>query len=75
MMTKLLKRVALAAPVIGSLVATQAQAAVPVGVQTVFTDLATDFGTIVGYGWVLFLVVIGGTALFGIVKKVFNKAK
>jgi len=54
---------------------TPAQAAVPTGVEAVFTTLATDFGTVVGYGWVLFLVVIGGLALFGIVKKVFNKAK
>lgn len=52
-----------------------AHAAVPTGVEAVFTGLATDFGTVVGYGWVLFLVVIGGLALFGIVKKVFNKSK
>lgn len=51
-----------------------AQAAVPTGVETVFTGLATDFGTIVGYGWTLFLVVVGGIALFGIAKKVFHKA-
>jgi len=53
---------------------TSAHAAVPVGVQTLFTDLATDFGTIAGYGWVLFLVVVGGLALFGIVRRVFKKA-
>lgn len=49
------------------------QAAVPVGVETVFTTAATDFGTIVGYGWTLFLVIIGGMVLFKIVKKVFSK--
>jgi len=53
---------------------TSAHAAVPTGVQTIFTDLATDFGTVVAYGWTLFLVVVGGLALFGIVRKVFRKA-
>jgi len=69
---KTLARIAAAA--IGS-TALSAQAAVPAGVQTIFTDLATDFGTVVAYGWTLFLVVVGGLALFGIVKKVFAKAK
>jgi len=55
--------------------AVNANAAVPTGVEAIFTTLATDFGTIVGYGWTLFLVIVGGLALFGIVKKVFNKAK
>lgn len=54
--------------------ASAVQAAVPTGVQTIFTDLATDFGVVVGYGWILFLVVVGGLALFGIVKKIFHKA-
>ena len=51
-----------------------AQAAVPVGVETVFTTAATDFGTIVGYGWTLFLVIVGGLILFGIVKKVISRS-
>jgi hypothetical protein len=50
-----------------------AQAAVPAGVETVFTSTATDFGTIVGYGWTLFLVIVGGLILFGIVRKVISK--
>lgn len=50
------------------------QAAVPTGVETVFTTAATDFGTVVGYGWTLFLVIIGGMVLFKIVKKVFFKS-
>lgn len=50
------------------------QAAVPTGVEAVFTTAATDFGTIVGYGWTLFLVIIGGMVLFKIVKKVFFKS-
>lgn len=73
-MQKILNKVGAMLLVLTALV-TPAHAAVPAGVETVFTTLATDFGTVVGYGWVLFLVVIGGLALFGIVKKVFNKAK
>ena len=51
-----------------------ANAAVPAGVETVFTSAATDFGTIVGYGWTLFLVIVGGLILFGIVRKVISRA-
>jgi hypothetical protein len=51
-----------------------AQAAVPAGVETVFTTTATDFGTILGYGWTLVLVVIGGLALIKLGKKVFYKS-
>lgn len=50
------------------------QAAVPTGVETVFTTTATDFGTVVGYGWTLFLTIIGGLILFKVVKKVFFKS-
>lgn len=55
-------------------IVTPVQAAVPTGVETVFTTAATDFSTIVGYGWTLFLVIIGGMVLFKIVKKVFFKS-
>jgi len=53
---------------------TVASATVPAGVETVFTAAATDFGTIVGYGWTLFLVIVGGLILFGIVKKVIARS-
>lgn len=43
------------------------------GVQGVFTTLATDFATVAGYGWVLFLVIVGGLALFGIVRRVVSR--
>jgi len=49
-------------------------AAVPTGVETLFTTTATDFGTIIGYGYVLMLAVLGGMVLIKIVKKVFFKA-
>jgi len=68
------KTLALAAVVaVSSLVVAPAQAAVPAGVETVFTSTATDFGTIVGYGWTLFLVIVGGLILFGIVRRVISK--
>lgn len=51
-----------------------AQAAVPAGVETVFATAATDFGTILGYGWTLFLVIVGGLILFGLVRKVVSRA-
>ncbi len=70
-MGKLLK--AVGASAVG-LVAVPAMAAVPAGVETVFTTAATDFGTIVGYGWTLFLVIVGGLVLFGIVKKVISRS-
>lgn len=52
----------------------QAAATIPAGVETVFTTAATDFGTVVGYGWALFLTVIGGMIVFRIVRKVLPKS-
>lgn len=73
MLRNILKKfVAGAASLLG--ISTAAQAAVPLGVETVFTTAATDFGTIVGYGWTLFLVIVGGLILFGIVKKVISRS-
>lgn len=73
-----MKRISLAvSAVVASalaLVGNVAVAAVPAGVETVFTTTATDFGTIVGYGWTLFLTIVGGLLLFKIAKKVFSKA-
>jgi len=51
-----------------------AVAAVPAGVETLFTTTATDFGTVLGYGYTLFLVVVGGLIVIKLVKKVFFKA-
>lgn len=49
------------------------RATVPAGVETMFTDTATDFGTVVGYGWTLFLIIVGGLLLFGIVRRVLTR--
>lgn len=57
-----------------ALVSSVASAAVPTGVETVFTTAATDFGTVVGYGWTLFLVIVGGLLTFALVKKVIARA-
>lgn len=73
MLRNILKKlVAGAAALLGAV--SVAYAAVPVGVETVFTTAATDFGTVVGYGWTLFLVIVGGLIVFGIVKKVISRA-
>lgn len=50
-----------------------AGATVPAAVETVFTDTATDFGTVLGYGWTLFLIIVGGLLLFGIVRRVLSR--
>lgn len=69
-----MKAIKLMCAAVLSLLVSAAHAAVPTGVETVFTTAATDFGTIVGYGWTLFLVIVGGLVLFGIVKKVVSRA-
>jgi len=53
---------------------TNAVAAVPAGVETLFTTTATDFATVLGYGYVLFLAVVGGLIIIKLVKKVFFKS-
>lgn len=73
-MLKKIKAVVAAAALAVMAIAAPVQAAVPTGVETVFTTTATDFGTIVGYGWTLFLTIVGGMILFKIVKKVFFKS-
>jgi len=73
MFAYLMKAVAVLVLAVSALLAPVAYAAVPVGVETVFTSTATDFGTIVGYGWTLFLVIVGGLILFGIVRRVISK--
>jgi hypothetical protein len=64
----------LALVVVSVATAPLALAAVPEEVEDVFTTAATDFGTVVGYGWILFLAIVGGLILFKIVRKVFAKS-
>jgi len=73
-MRKLKHAVLAAVAAVSALVGNVALATVPAGVETVFTTTATDFGTIVGYGWTLFLTIVGGLLLFKIARKVFGKA-
>jgi len=56
------------------LVVGSAQAAVPSGVEAIFTGTATDFGTLLGYGYTLMAVIVGGLILLGLVKKVAKKS-
>lgn len=57
-----------------SAAAVSAQAAVPAGVATIFTDAAADFGTLLGYGYVALGVVLTGMIVMGLTKKVAKKA-
>lgn len=51
-----------------------ANAAVPAGAEAIFTTLATDFGTIAGYGFTLMAAVVGGLIVMKLVKKIANKS-
>jgi hypothetical protein len=55
-------------------VVTSAKAALPTEAQAVFTQAATDFGTISGYGFTLMAVVVGGLIVFKLVRKVASKS-
>ncbi len=57
-----------------SLVACASQAAVPAGAEAIFTGAATDFATILGYGFTAMAAVLGGWIVFRQVKKVANKS-
>jgi len=49
-------------------------AAVPEEAEAIFTTAATDFGTILGWGYTLMIAVVGGLIILGLVKKVAGKA-
>lgn len=51
-----------------------AQAAVPTGAEAIFTGLATDFGTVIGYGYVLMAVVTVGVIVLGMVSRIAKKS-
>lgn len=68
MFKKMLAALGLTAPVAASF------AAVPAGAEAVFTGLATDFGTIAGYGFTALGIITGGLIVMGLVKKVAKKA-
>jgi len=67
-------RIAALAAVMSLAAAGAANAAVPTGAEAIFTGLATDFGTVAGYGFTLFAVVTGGFVVFKIIKKMVSKA-
>jgi hypothetical protein len=51
-----------------------AQAAVPAGAEAIFTTAATDFATVIGYGFVAMAAVVGGMIVFNIVRSVAKKS-
>lgn len=48
--------------------------AIPPEIMSVFTDLATAFGTLMAAGGILFGVIRGGVALFKLAGRVFSAA-
>jgi len=65
---KLGAALALAAPAVGVF------AAVPTEAQAIFTTAATDFGTLLGYGYIAMGVVVVGMIVLGLTKKVAKKS-
>lgn len=57
-----------------ALAAAGANAAVPTGVEAIFTGVATDFGTLLGYGYTAMAVIVGGLIVLALVKKVATKS-
>ena len=51
-----------------------ANAAVPAEAQAIFTTAATDFATLLGYGYVAMGVIVVGMIVLGLVKKVAKKS-
>lgn len=58
----------------GVVAANQAYAAVPEAAEDIFTTAATDFGTIIGYGFVAMAAVVGGMIVFDLVRKIAKKS-
>jgi hypothetical protein len=51
-----------------------ASAAVPAGVEAIFTTTSTDFGTLLGYGYAAMAIIVGGMILLGLVVKVAKRS-
>jgi len=58
---------------LGSLVVS-AQAAVPVGAEAIFTGVATDFATVIAYGFTAMAAIVGGMIVFNLVRSVAKKS-
>lgn len=72
MFKTLQSRLSLALPV--ALVGAAANAAVPASAEAVFTGAATDFGTVLGYGYTAMAVILGGFIVMKLIKKVATKS-
>lgn len=47
---------------------------VPTGAEAIFTGAATDFATVLGYGFTAMAAIVGGMIVFNLVKKVAKKS-
>ena len=49
-------------------------AAVPAGAEAIFTGAATDFGTVVAYGFTAMAAIVGGMIVFNLVRSIAKKS-
>lgn len=49
-------------------------AAVPSGAEAIFTGVATDFATVIGYGFTAMAAIVGGMIVFNLVRSVAKKS-
>jgi len=57
-----------------ALASSVSMAAVPAGVETIFTTAATDFGTLLGYGYAAAAVIVTGMIVLGLSLKVAKRS-
>lgn len=64
----------LAIPAVLASIGASSMAAVPTGAEAIFTGAATDFATVLGYGFTAMAAIVGGMIVFNLVKKVAKKS-
>jgi hypothetical protein len=57
-----------------SLISAPVFAAIPIEATTAFTELGADATTMIGLGWVLAVIVVGGLVVLGLFKKIASRA-
>jgi len=68
------RKLALVAAPVLALASLPSMAAVPVGVEAIFTTAATDFGTLLGYGYTAAAVIVTGMIVLGLSLKVAKRS-
>jgi len=68
------RKLALVAAPVLALASLPSMAAVPAGVEAIFTTAATDFGTLLGYGYTAAAVIVTGMIVLGLSLKVAKRS-